>query len=84
MPEDDDTLEEQITEVAARVKVKWTADDIGDSHWKPGWITAHVQGYDCNEDIITLHYLSEPDCTYTVELTPVLTYGTIKLVQALI
>ena len=45
-------LKKQITEFGARVKVKWTADDIVDSGWRPGWYTAHVQGY---EDIITLH-----------------------------
>ena len=62
----------------------WNANEIGDSGWKPGWYVAYVQGYDLDEDMITLQYPSEPDCVYTVELTPLLTAKTIKLVQAVL
>ncbi len=64
--------------------MKWNADEIGDSGWKPGWFVAYVQGYDTAEDTLTLHYPSERGCTYTVELTPLLLAGTIKLVQAVL
>ena len=34
LPEDNDPLKEQITQIGARVKVKWSAEEIGDSGWK--------------------------------------------------
>jgi len=71
LPEDNDSLKEQITQVGARVKVKWNAEKIGDLGWKRGWYTANVQGYDYDEDI-TVQYLSEPGCTYTMEVIPLL------------
>ena len=84
VPDEGESLQQQLMEVGAKVKVKWTSDEIGDSGWKPGWYIAYVQGYDSDADIITLQYQSEPDCTYTVELTPLITAGTIQLVQAVI
>ncbi len=70
--DDGDALKEQIANVGARVKVKWTPEQIGDSGWKPGWY------------VITLQYVSEPGSTYTEELTPILSDGSIKLVQAVL
>ena len=66
------------------MKVKWTMDEIGDSGWKPGWYVAHVQSYLSQTDELTLQYSSEPDCTYIVELTPLLSAGKIQLVQGVI
>ena len=80
VPDEGESLQQQLMEVGAKVKIKWTSDEIGDS----GWYIAYVQGYDSDADIITLQYQSEPDCTYTVELTPLITAGTIQLVQAVI
>ena len=37
-----------------------------------------------DEDIITVKYPSEPGCTHTMEVTPLITAGKIKLVQAVI
>ena len=76
-----ESLQQQLVEVGAKIKVKWSSEEIGDS---AGWYVAYVQGYDSDLNLITLHYQSEPDCTYTVELTPLLRAGTIKLVQAVI
>ncbi len=82
MEDDDQELTTQLAEVGAKIKVRWNKDDIGDSGWKTGWYVAYVQGYNAESDILTLEYPSEPGCTYSVELTPMITSGTIKLVQA--
>ena len=77
-PGDLESLQQQLVEVGVKIKVKWSSEEIGDS---AGWYVAYVQGYDSDLNLITLQYQSEPDCTYTVELTPLLRAGTIKLVQ---
>jgi len=38
LPEDNDSLKGQITQVGARVKVKWSTEEIGDLGWKCGWL----------------------------------------------
>ena len=38
VPEDNDSLKGQITQVGARVKVNWSAEEIGDLGWKCGWL----------------------------------------------
>ena len=42
-----DATQEQIKEIGAKVKIYWTANEIGDSGWKPGWYTAQ-----CNNTIL--------------------------------
>lgn len=81
---DFESLKQQLVEVGAKSKVKWSIDEIGDSGWKPGWCIAYVQSYDAESDVITLQYPSEPECIYPVELMPLLTAGKIQLVQAVI
>ena len=49
-----DALIEQITQVGSVVKVRWTAEEVGDSGWNPGWYKATVQNFDKDSDIITL------------------------------
>lgn len=49
------TLKEQIVEIGAKVKVKWSQDEIGgQSGWRPGWYTAYVQRYDEVTDLLTV------------------------------
>jgi len=80
----DSAKREQISQIGSKVKIKWSKDEVGDSGWRPGWYNAEVQGYDNETDMITIQYPSEPGCTYTIELTPLLTQNTIKLVKAVI
>ena len=80
----DSAKREQISQIGSKVKIKWSKDEVGDSGWRPGWYNAEVQGYDNETDMITVQYPSEPGCTYTIELTPLLTQNTIKLVKAVI
>ena len=79
-----DSTREQISQIGSKVKVKWSKDEVGDSGWRPGWYNAEVQGYDNETDMITVQYPSEPGCTYTIELTPLLTQNNIKLVKAVL
>ena len=52
-----DTQKEQITQVGSIVKVKWTAEEVGDSGWNPGWYKATVQKLYEDLDTITLKYI---------------------------
>lgn len=66
-------------EIGQRIKVRWTADDIGDTGWRAGWYTAEVQGSDVESDKINVVYTSEPNCVYDVEVTPSFIEGKLRL-----
>ena len=51
---EESNLKEQITQMGAIISVKWTADEVGDSGWRPGWYKAEVHSYCEESDIITL------------------------------
>ena len=80
----EDQLREQISQIGCKVKIRWTKEEIGDTGWKAGWYVAEVQGYDIDTDVLTVHYSSEPDCTYESELTPLIVQNKVKLVQSLL
>ena len=78
-----DALIEQITQVSSIVKVRWTAEEVGDNGWNPGWYKATVKKFDKDSDIITLKYVHET-IPYEELLAPLLFQGRIKLFQAVI
>lgn len=78
---DDGDEIEQFYEIGARIKVKWSKEEIGDSEWRPGWYVGEVQSADRDNDEITVQFVSEPDCTYMYEVTPCLVRGTLKMVK---
>ncbi len=57
---------EDYFEVGSNLKIRWTSEELGDSGWKPGWYSAEVQSSKIKNDEITVVYVSEPDCVYTV------------------
>lgn len=59
---------EQMKEAGARIKVKWSREEIGDSGWRPGWYVAVVQAYIEDSDTLIIIYPSEQNCTYSIEL----------------
>ena len=63
---------EDYFEIGVHLKIMWTRDEIGDTGWKPGWYSAEVQSSTIENDEITVVYITEPDCVYTVEVTPLL------------
>ena len=75
---------EKLKEVGAKVKVKWTVDEIGDSGWRPGWYVATIQSYSDETDRATLVYSSEPGCTYEIDLSTYINQKKIQLVRAVI
>ena len=75
VPMSHSSLKEKISQVGAKVKIKWTVDEVGDSGWRPGWYVAYVQAYDNETDTITVQYPTELDCTYTLELIPSIQNG---------
>ncbi len=44
----------------------------------PGWYSAEVQSSKI-ENEITVVYVSKPDCVYTVEVTPLLAQGKLRI-----
>jgi len=72
---------EQFYEVGARIKVKWTKEEIGDTNWRPGWYVGEVQGSDADQDEITVKFVAEPESTYTYEVTPCVAEGKIRIVK---
>ena len=72
---------EQFFEVGCRVKVKWTREEIGNSNWRPGWYVGEVQSSETGQDKITVQFLSEPECTYTYEVTPCVAEGKLRMVK---
>lgn len=75
-------VKENLKEVGAKVKVKWTEEEIGDSGWRVGWYVAQVQGYCEETDILTVTYPIEPNCTYNLDLTSYVESGKLQLVKA--
>ena len=75
-PEQDD--HECYFEIGKKVKIKWTADEIGDTGWRPGWYVAEVQSASIETDEVTVVYVSEPDVVYTIEITPLLAQGKLR------
>ncbi len=75
----EDSLREFLCTPGAVVKVKWSASDLGDSGWKPGWYKAVAQSYDSESDSLTITYPSEPGCIYSIDVSSSLGNGTLKL-----
>ena len=49
---------EQFYEVGARISVRWTRAEIGDTNWRAGWYVAEVQESDPEHDEITVQFVS--------------------------
>ena len=78
------SLKEQLIQIGAKIKIKWTAEDIGKIGWRPGWYNATVQSYDDETGTLSVVYTAEPDCVYTMEIDEVITNNTIRLVKSVI
>jgi len=57
---------EQFYEVGAKVSVKWTKEEIGDTNWRAGWYVGEVQEADPQYDEITVQFVGEPESLYTM------------------
>ena len=76
---EEDTSAESIKQTGSKIKVLWSAEEVGDSGWKPGWYPATVQKYCEETDILTVVYLLEPGICYEEELSPLIARKKIKL-----
>ena len=74
---------EQFFEIGSQVKVKWTKDEIGDSHWRRGWYVGEVQTSDLDSDEIEVMFYSEPDVTYCYDVTFGVANGSLQMVNAI-
>lgn len=58
-------LYDQISEIGASLKIKWSNDKVKESGWKAGWYHVEVQEFHPDRDEITLIYKKEPTVIYT-------------------
>ena len=65
-----DGLTESLKQVGAKVKVRWSQDEVSSSGWRAVWYTATVQGYCERSDTLTIVYSTEPGVPYDEELFP--------------
>ena len=72
---------EAFFEIGTKVKVKWSASEIKDTGWKPGWYVAYVHSADSNEDQIVIEHPSEPDTLCTLDVSPMIADGSLKLIE---
>jgi hypothetical protein len=74
-----ETDHEEYFSIGAKIKIRWTKDEIGDSGWRSGWYTAQVQEGYLEDDNIQILYFSEPECVYSVCVSEYLALGKLKL-----
>jgi len=72
---------EQFYEIGARISVKWTKEEIGDTNWRAGWYVAEVQDSDPEQDEITVQFVAEPESLYTYEVTPCVAEGKLRMAK---
>ena len=75
---------EQFYEVGAKVSVKWTKEEIGDTNRRAGWYVGEVQEADPQCDEITVQFVAEPESLYTYEVTPCVAEGKLRMVNPVI
>ena len=66
-------------EIGTKVKVKWSSDEVKDTGWKLGWYVAYVQSADSDEDQIVVEHPIELDKLYTLDVSPMVAEGSLKL-----
>ncbi|KAJ7391446.1 hypothetical protein OS493_018493 [Desmophyllum pertusum] len=78
----DSDLYDEVTEIGAIIQVRWSKDDIKGTDWKAGWYFAEVQGFDPDEDTISIVYDKEPERVYQECVTAAISRGEIKLIKS--
>ena len=75
----DSNLYDKVTEIGARIHVRWSGDELKGTGWKSGWYAAEVQGFDPDEDTISIVYDREPKKVYEECVTQAISRGEIRL-----
>jgi hypothetical protein len=70
---------DSIFDVGSKVKVKWCGDELKGTGWKAGWYTAYVKSSDPLQDQIVVEHVSEPEHLYTLDVSPMLGEGSLRL-----
>lgn len=55
----DSDIYDEVTEIGARIQVRWAGNDVKETGWKAGWYAAEVQGFDPDEDMISIVYITQ-------------------------
>ena len=71
--------EEHIFVVGTKVKVKWSGKYLLGNGWKAGWYVAYVKSSDPLKDQIVVQHVIEPGCLYTLDVSPMIAEGSLKL-----
>lgn len=75
----DSDIYDEVTEIGARIQVRWSGNDVKETGWKAGWYAAEVQGFDPDEDMISIVYDREPKRVYQECVTQVISRGEIRV-----
>ncbi|XP_060592862.1 uncharacterized protein LOC132747482 [Ruditapes philippinarum] len=60
------------------IKVKWLREEVSGTGWQPGWYSAKVIAFNEDIDELTVEYIEEKDCTYTMKFTDMVSKGFIE------
>jgi hypothetical protein len=71
--------DESFFRIGAKVKVKWCSADVKGTGWKPGWYIGYVQTSDPSQDLIVVEHPIEPGSLYTLDVSPMIAEGSLKL-----
>ena len=75
----DSDLYDEVTQIGAKISVRWSGTEVKGTGWKAGWYAAEVQEFDPDNDTITIIYDREPNRAYKEAVTPVISKGEICL-----
>ena len=69
----DDTEDpyESFFQVGSKVKVYWKREEVKELGLRGGWYVASVKDFCREEDQISVHFVSEPDSIYAIEVTSI-------------
>lgn len=80
----DGNLYDEVTQIGAKISVRWSGSKVKGIGWKAGWYTVEVQEFDPDDDTITIIYDREPNRAYKEAVTPAISKGEIRLKQSVI
>lgn len=79
----DSDLYDKVTQIGAKINVRWSGTEVKGTGWKAGWYTAEVQEFDPDNDTITITYDREPTKAYKEAVTSAISKGEIRLKKSI-
>ena len=74
---------EEVTEIGARILIRWEKEELRESGWRAGWYAAKIQAFDPDTDEISIIYDQEQDEVYSKCVNALISEGKVKLCKQL-